>query len=173
MAPRGGSIVLIGFMGTGKSAAGSRLEKRTGWPRYDTDAIIAKQFGATIADIFAQHGEEEFRRCETEILRQLPRTPIVLVTGGGIVLRPENVALIWSLGIVVNLLADEETLLKRVLGRPTRPLLQSPNPRQRLRELLGEREPLYRTAADFTLDTSHLTHEEVVDAILAHAGLRC
>ena len=168
---RGESIVLIGFMGSGKSAAGRQLEKRTGWPRYDTDAIIAHRFGCTISEIFAQHGEEEFRQRETEVLLGLPDRPMIVVTGGGIVLRMENVQRIRELGTVVNLAADEQTLLERVSRRATRPLLNAPNPAARLRELLSLRAPLYREAADFTLDTSHLTHDGVVEAILSRVEL--
>lgn len=171
MTQRGASIVLIGFMGSGKSATGRRLESRTGLPRYDTDAIIAQRCGLTIAEIFAQFGEEEFRRRETEVLRELPAVPMIVVTGGGIVLKPENVELIPRLGLVINLTADEETLFERVSRRETRPLLQGAHPRQRLSELLQLRAPLYERAADFTLDTSHLPHEEVVDAILERVAL--
>ena len=171
MADRGQSIVLIGFMGSGKSAAGRRLEKWTGWPRYDTDAIIAKRWGCSISEIFAEHGEEEFRRRESEVLLELPDRPMILVTGGGVVLRAENVARIRQLGTVVNLTADEQTLLERVSRRSTRPLLRGPDSGAHLRQLLAAREPLYREAADFTLDTSHLTHEAVVEAILAHVEI--
>ena len=158
-------------MGSGKSAAGRRLEKRTGWRRYDTDAMIARQFGMTISDIFAQHGEEEFRTAETAVLLELPADAAVIVTGGGVVLRPQNVQRIRQLGTVVNLTADEQTLLARVSRRATRPLLQGPDPAGPLHELLRAREPLYRDAADFTLDTSHLTHDGVVEAIMTRLEL--
>ncbi|MBA2270005.1 MAG: shikimate kinase [Chthoniobacterales bacterium] len=171
MPERGGAIVLIGFMGSGKSAAGRRLEMRTGWPRYDTDAMISERFGSSINEIFAQHGESEFRRREAEVLLELPRERAIVVTGGGIVLRPGNVECIRELGTVVNLTADEQTLFDRVSRRTSRPLLQGPDPAGRLRELVRERGSLYRSVADFTLDTSHLTRDEVVKAILARVEL--
>jgi shikimate kinase len=92
--------------------------------------------------------------------------PGVIVTGGGIVLRPENVGLLRGLGTLVHLEADEETLFQRVSRRATRPLLQTENPRATLTELLRMRLPLYRQAADFQIDTSRLSHDEVAEAIL-------
>lgn len=167
MTGRGQSIVLIGFMGAGKSSAGKALARRTGLPRFDTDEIVSTRFGLPVTEIFARFGEEEFRDAETEALGQLSgATPAIIVTGGGIVLRPENVKMLRALGRVVSLDADEETLFRRISRRATRPLLQTENPRATLVELLRVREPLYREAADVRLDTSRLTHDEVTDAIL-------
>lgn len=167
MTERGQSIVLIGFMGTGKSSAGKALERRTGLRRFDTDEIVSARFGLPVAEIFTRFGENEFRDAETETLGKLPDGgPAIIVTGGGIVLRPGNVQLLRQLGKVVSLEADEETLLNRLSRRSTRPLLQTENPRATLVELLRVREPLYRAAADVRLDTSRLTHDEVADAIL-------
>lgn len=163
---RGEAIVLIGFMGSGKSSVGRALAGRTGLPLHDTDRIVAARFGLTIAAIFAQHGEAKFRACETDVLAGFARTAAVIVTGGGIVLTSANRSILRGLGLVVNLLADEETLFSRVSRRSNRPLLQTENPRETLRELLRVRGPLYREVADLTVDTSHLTHEEVVDAVL-------
>ncbi|HEV2841078.1 MAG TPA: shikimate kinase [Chthoniobacterales bacterium] len=167
MTGRGQSIVLIGFMGAGKSSAGKALARQTGLPCFDTDEIVATRLGLPVADIFARFGEEQFRDAETEALGQLSNTaPAIIVTGGGIVLRPENVKMLRDLGKVVSLEADEETLFRRISRRLTRPLLQTENPRATLAELLRVREPLYREAADVRLDTSRLTHDEVADAIL-------
>jgi shikimate kinase len=167
MTGRGESIVLIGFMGAGKSSAGRALARRTGLPRFDTDEIVSARFGLAVTEIFAQFGEEQFRDAETEALRQLSSgTAAIIVTGGGIVLRPENVKILRELGSVISLEADEETLFRRIARRSTRPLLQTENPRATLVELLRKREPLYRQAADIRLDTSRLTHDEVAEAIL-------
>ena len=95
-----------------------------------------------------------------------------MVTGGGIVLRPENVQRLRQLGLVINLSADEETLFARISRRHTRPLLRTEDPRSAISELLRVRNPLYFAAADFTLDTSHLRHGEVADAILARIKSR-
>jgi shikimate kinase len=167
MTGRGQSIVLIGFMGAGKSSTGKALERKTGLPRFDTDEIVSARFGLSVQEIFARFGEEEFRDAETEALGQLSEAaPAIIVTGGGIVLRPENVKTLRGLGRVVSLEADEETLFRRISRRATRPLLQTENPRANLVELLRVRDPLYRVAADVRLDTSRLTHDEVADAIL-------
>jgi shikimate kinase len=167
MTERGQSIVLIGFMGAGKSSTGKALARKTGLPRFDTDEIVSTRFGLAIPEIFARFGEEEFRNAETEALRQLSKSaPAIIVTGGGIVLRPGNLKLLRRLGKVVSLEADEETLFRRISRRATRPLLQTENPRATLVELLRLRDPLYRAAADVRLDTSRLTHDEVADAIL-------
>lgn len=167
MTGRGQSIVLIGFMGAGKSSTGKALARKTGLSCFDTDEIVSKRFGSPVAEIFARFGEEDFRDAETEALRQLAGgEPAIIVTGGGIVLRPENVKMLRALGQVVNLEADEETLFRRISRRATRPLLQTENPRATLVELLRARDPLYRAAADIRLDTSRLTHDEVADTIL-------
>jgi shikimate kinase len=167
MTRRGQSIVLIGFMGAGKSAAGRALARKTGLPLFETDDIVSAQFGLSIPEIFATFGEEKFREAESEAIQQFsPEIPAIIVTGGGIVLRPANVQLLRTFGIVISLEADEETLFRRISRRPARPLLQTEDPRATLVELLRIREPLYHSAADVRLDTSRLTHDEVADAIL-------
>lgn len=167
MTGRGQSIVLIGFMGAGKSSTGKALARKTGLPRFDTDEIVASRFGLPVTEIFARFGEEEFRHAETEALGRLSEAaPAIIVTGGGIVLRPGNVKILRELGRVVSLEADVETLFRRISRRATRPLLQTENPRATLVELLRVRDPLYHAAADVRLDTSRLRHDEVADAIL-------
>src|SRR5437762_185707 len=105
----GQAIVLIGFMGAGKSSVGRRLEKSTRFRRFDTDEMIAAKFGLSVPRIFEVHGEDVFRDAESEILRQLnSREPSIIVTGGGIVLRTTHRELLRQLGTVVYLQADEE-----------------------------------------------------------------
>ena len=166
MEQRGEAIVLIGFMGSGKSSAGELLERLTDWPRRDTDQMIAESFGMPITNVFDTHGEPEFRKREAEIVASLAQERAIIVTGGGVVLRQENVERLRRLGTIVNLTADEETLFERVARRDTRPLLRTDDPRATLAELLRVRAPLYRAAADFEVDTSALTREEVAQAIL-------
>ena len=167
MTERGQAIVLIGFMGAGKSSVGRTLAGITGLPRFDTDEMVAARFGATISEIFEQHGEAAFRDAETEALRELSaKAQAVIVTGGGIVTRPENIDLLRALGNVVFLAANEETLFRRISRRATRPLLQTENPRATVTALLEKRMPLYRSAADVEIDTSTLTHDEVAKLIL-------
>ena len=166
MPHRGDAIVLIGFMGAGKSSTGRALMSRTGLPLYDTDRTVAAHFRLPIAEIFLVHGEDAFRATESEALAQIPAGPAIIVTGGGIVLRAENVRIMQECGTVVYLTADEETLFERVSRRATRPLLQTENPRVTVSELLRIREPLYRQAADVVVDTSELTHDGVAEAVL-------
>jgi shikimate kinase len=162
------SIVLIGMMGAGKSSVGRCLQRRTGLARLDTDEMVAKQFGISIREIFETYGEERFRDAETEALVKLsPDRPTIIVTGGGSVLRPENVDFLKRLGTIVWLNADAATLFERALRRNDRPLLQNENPRTAFSELLRERALLYESAADFEIDTSAMSHDEVAEAILS------
>src|SRR5205823_5577090 len=139
------SIVLIGMMGAGKSSVGRCLQRRTGLARIDTDEMVAAEFGMTISEIFAKHREAVFRDAETRTLRKLaPERPAIVVTGGGIVLRQENVDLLKQLGTIVWLTADESVLFERASRRDTRPLLQNENPRNVFADLFPSREPLYR-----------------------------
>src|SRR5467141_3633875 len=131
------SIVLIGMMGAGKSSVGRCLQQRTGLAGLDTDEMVTAQFGIPIAQIFEEHGEERFRIAETEVLRKLaPERPAIVVTGGGIVLRAENIDLLKQLGTIVWITADEATLFERASRRNDRPLLQKENPRAVFLELL-------------------------------------
>jgi shikimate kinase len=167
MKERGDAIVLIGFMGSGKSSVGRTLARMTRLPRFDTDEMVATRFGLTISEIFEAHGEGKFRDAETETLRELSgKGRAIIVTGGGIVLRPENVTLLRELGTMFYLAADEATLFKRISRRTTRPLLRTENPRATVTELLRARLPLYGSAADIEVDTSALTHDEVAKMIL-------
>ena len=167
MNQRGNAIVLIGFMGAGKSSVGRTLARTTGLPRFDTDEMIVARFGLTVAEIFEKHGEEEFREAETEALRELAgQGAAIVVTGGGMVLRPENRQLLRALGFVIHLWADEETLFSRISRRSTRPLLKTENPHATVAELLRKRLPLYREVADAEVDTTPLSHDEVAERIL-------
>lgn len=120
-----------------------------------------------IEKIFSTHGEEHFRDLETETLRSLSaEEPAIIVTGGGIVLRSENVDLLKRLGAVAWLDADEVTLRTRIDRLSDRPLLQTANPEATLSELLEAREPLYRNAADLRVDISQKSPEQIAELIL-------
>jgi shikimate kinase len=161
------SIVLIGFMGTGKSLVGKVLEQHTRFRRFDTDEIISSRLKMPIEKIFSIHGEEHFRDLETETLRFLSAAePAIIVTGGGIVMRSENIDLLKQLGAVVWLDADEATLRTRIHRLNDRPLLQTANPEETLSELLEAREPLYKNAADLRVDISQKNPEEIAELIL-------
>ena len=162
----GRSVVLIGFMGAGKSAVGRELAHQTKLTRHDTDEIIRMRFGISIPEIFAQQGENIFRDAETDALRDLKgRSGLILVTGGGIVLRDENVRLLRSMGMTIWLDAPEEILWRRASRRQNRPLLQTLNPRAQFTSLLRARLPLYQSAADHRIDTSDATVPEVAGQI--------
>jgi shikimate kinase len=168
MADRGNSLVLIGFMGTGKSAAGRLIARRLRLTRVDTDELVVQELGAPIATIFAEHGEKIFRDAETAVLNRLQlNDAAVIVTGGGVVLREENVRRLRELGTLIRLNADEDTIFRRISRRGTRPLLKTADPRATLRSLLATREVFYSAAADATVDTSTLTHEQTADEIIA------
>jgi shikimate kinase len=155
------------MMGMGKSVVGKALEQKTGLPRFDTDEIISSKSKMPIKEIFSTHGEEHFRNLETETLRSMSlEEPAIIVTGGGIVLRAENMDLLRQLGTVVWLDADEATLRTRIRGLSDRPLLQTANPRAALSELLAAREPLYRRAADIRVDVSQKNPHQIAELIL-------
>jgi shikimate kinase len=158
-------IILIGFMGTGKSAVGRALSRRLSTRQIDTDHEIERRFGKPIPRIFAEDGETAFREAETGLLREMAaaeepgaRKPMVISTGGGTPLREENAALLRSIGSVVLLDAAPRVILERVAHNlPNRPLLASSPlpPLERIRQLLAERRPRYIAAANHIIDTSY------------------
>ena len=159
------------MMGAGKSSVGRSLHRRTGLALHDTDEIVTSKFGMSIPEIFAEHGEKEFRETETEALRRVrTEEPTIIITGGGIVLRKENVEIIKKQAVIVWLDGDEETLFARASRKQNRPLLQTKNPRRTFSQILGARRPLYANIANIRVDTSVLTDEEVAVAILAKLG---
>jgi len=159
-------------MGTGKSSVARHLEKLLDWPVFDTDATIAETVGMPVAEIFSELGEERFRTEETLALERIePATPSIVVTGGGAILRPQNIVRLRELGTVVCLTADLAIVGKRLQSTTDRPLLQTGNPEATIERLLREREPLYQAAADLTIDTSSLTHAEVAESICESLAL--
>ena len=164
------NIVLIGFMGSGKSSVGRRVASHLRFQFVDADALIVERSGLEIATHFARHGEAHFRDLETGVLEscgQFSRT--VLATGGGVVVREENRALLREIGFVVQLTASEETIFERVSRNTKRPLLRTADPRATVREMIAARQPLYDAAAQLTVDTTKLTHAAAADAIIAAA----
>jgi len=173
MGSKARSIVLIGMMGAGKSSVGRCLRRRTGLAGVDTDEAVASKFQLSIPEIFSKYGEDRFREIETQVLMEFaPEHTAIITTGGGIILRDENVALLKCLGTIVWLEAEEETLFERASRRGERPLLKTENPRATLSRLLRERVPLYAKAADFRVNTTELTHDQVADVILAEIESR-
>ena len=169
MVPRE-NIVLTGFMGSGKSAVGRRVAGRLRFQFVDTDRLIVERAGMPVSEIFARHGEEHFRDLETEALESLDvRRGCVIATGGGVVVKERNRAILARLGFTVWLTASEDVIFHRVSRNDKRPLLQTGDPRATIRALLAARRPLYESAAQFTLDTSALSHDEAAGAVVAAA----
>jgi len=161
------NIVLIGFMGTGKSSVGRLLANRLRRPFIDTDKKIENDCGISIKEIFEQYGEQAFRFQERVVITKVSRyTNTVIATGGGVVLTPENVNRLKSNGILIALTASLDTILERTGRRNARPLLNGPDRKQTVAKLLGERSALY-DVADYTIDTSIETPHQVVENIIS------
>ena len=160
-------IVLIGFMGAGKSTVGRALAAELGRELLDTDQMIEEKAGCRITEIFARQGEPAFRRLEEEILKQLAeeKAPAVISTGGGMPVFEKNRPALRRLGTVVYLQVKPETVLKRLKGDTTRPLLQGGGAESRVRELLAEREPAYRDTAHEVVPVDGMSADEVVRRI--------
>ncbi|WP_333713839.1 shikimate kinase [Yoonia sp.] len=141
------TVVLVGMMGSGKTAIGRALAAELDVPFVDSDAAIEEAAAATIAEIFARDGEDFFRKREEEVLRRLLSGPPGIVsTGGGAFLSEANRAAIADLGIAVWLDADLATLWERVRHKDTRPLLRTADPKATLAEIFHKRTPIYRQA---------------------------
>ena len=164
------NIVLIGFMGSGKSSVGRLLARRLRFQFLDTDMLVAERAGMTIPEIFKQHGEQRFRERESAVLESLlGMKRRVVATGGGIVTRPENIPLLRRLGLVVLLTADPEEIYRRVSRNTERPLLQVEDPRARVLEMMTERQQQYDEAAQFRVDSTRLRHDDVSSLIINEA----
>src|SRR5712691_1988715 len=171
------SIVLVGIMGSGKSSIGRRVALRLGIPFVDADAEIEKAAGMTIPDIFAMHGEPDFRAGEARVIaRLLESGPQVLATGGGAFMNADTRAVIGAKGVSVWLKAEFDVLMRRIKRRHDRPLLKTDDPGATLRALMDERYPVY-ALADVTVQSREVPHEKIVDEIVsglaAHLGLPC
>ena len=161
------NLVLIGFMGSGKSSVGRELAKRWGFRFVDTDSMIRHKYELSIPEIFARYGEAFFREAEYQALVRLRGTTrSVVATGGGIVMQPRNLPLLKELGTVVWLSADHSTIMDRVGKSTHRPMLQAENLEESVTRLLAERIPFYLKAADLRIDTSGLNHGGVADRIV-------
>jgi len=160
------SIVLIGLMGAGKTAVGRRLANRLDLPFIDADTEIEVAAGASVSEIFAEHGESYFRRGERKVIaRLLEGGPQVLATGGGAYMDAETRANIKARGLSVWLKAEIKVLLKRVGRRDSRPLLTAGNPEKVMKKLMEERYPIYEEA-DVTVESRDVPHEVIVGAVI-------
>jgi shikimate kinase len=161
------SIILIGFMGAGKSTVADRLSHMIEMDVIDTDEMIVGQSGMSINEIFSRFGEEHFRDLETAALRTLAeRDPLIVSCGGGTPLRRENVDIMRSFGVIVWLSAQPQTIYDRVHLSTTRPLLKNNNTVEGIERLLNDRLPLYERAADVIIPTDELTVDEVCRSLV-------
>ncbi|MDE7326288.1 MAG: shikimate kinase [Lachnospiraceae bacterium] len=161
------NIILIGFMGSGKTSVGGKLSRALHYDFLDTDGMLEEEFGCTIREFFAEWGEEEFRKRETMLLSGLSKklTKTVLSTGGGLPLCPQNAKLLREMGRVIYLKASEEETVKRLSGDTTRPILAGEDLRVKVHRLLEERMPLYKAAAHYTLETDGKSFYEIINEI--------
>lgn len=156
-------IILIGFMGSGKSTMGKLIANKLKCSFVDTDHYIEKKEGRTISDIFADDGEDYFRSLETEVLKELleSKERMVLSLGGGTPLRQENRVLLKDAGYVIFLKVTPEEAYDRLKGDTKRPLLQVSNPKEQIAKLLDFRNPIYEAAADYVLLEENKTLDDV------------
>lgn len=161
------NILLIGFMGTGKSTVSAYLKSKLGMKEVDTDKMIEEQEGMSISDIFARKGEDTFRNMETELLKRLKAEHNLIVScGGGMALRDTNAAIMKEAGTVVWLTAEPETILERVKNDDSRPLLRGNKNTDFIADLLEKRSSKYKAASDFSVATDKRRPEDICDEIV-------
>lgn len=160
------NIVLIGFMGTGKTTVGKQLASTLSMKFLDMDNVIVERTGKSIPDIFAQDGEQHFRALERNLAHELSKqSGLIIATGGGIVLNPANISDLSRTGLVVCLSATPAKILERVATDTNRPLLASGDKMEKIEELLYKRKPLYDSISN-QIDTTNLSVEEITENII-------
>ncbi|OGS20414.1 MAG: hypothetical protein A2252_10270 [Elusimicrobia bacterium RIFOXYA2_FULL_39_19] len=159
------NIVITGFMGTGKTTISQKLSKKLGWDYVDTDKIIEKNTNMNITDIFSKFGETHFRNLETEAAKiSMEKDKQVIATGGGIVLKDENMDIFKTNAVIINLSAKAETIYKRIRGSKTRPLLNKPEPLKEINRLLKARSRFYKEC-NYRVITDGLNVNQIVNKI--------
>lgn len=158
------NIILIGYMGSGKSTVGKKAAKALEYTFLDTDSLIEQAEGMTISRLFEEKGEPYFREQETETIRRLISEPKgkIIATGGGLPMREGNSDLLKELGTVIYLKAETDTLLKRLSGDTVRPLLQNGDLREKINTMLAVRGPVYEKCADVILETDNMSFYEII-----------
>ena len=167
------NIILIGFMGSGKSTIGRKLSEKYGLKHIDTDWYIEKEQNMKISDIFSKKGEEYFRNLETECIKELAQVcdNCVISVGGGLPVREVNRSLLKELGIVVYLEASVNELVKRLSKDTSRPLLAGGNLREKIESLMTAREALYKDAADVIVKTDGRRFEDMYADIVSAVNI--
>ncbi len=161
-------IILIGYMGCGKTTLGKKISFRKKIALLDTDKMIEQKQRKTISEIFDEDGEAAFRMMETECLKEIMSYSdrYVISVGGGLPLKEENRKLLKELGCVFYLRARPDTIYGRLRNDTTRPLLRGDNPADKIREMIQARDPLYRKAADVIVDVDEKGYEKIIGEIL-------
>lgn len=164
------NIVLTGFMGTGKTEVGRELSRILGWKLIDVDDEIVKNQNISINEIFGRFGEPAFRDIETEMIGKVSRNRNVIIsTGGGAVLKQQNMDILRENGVIICLSATPETIFERTSTNSERPLLKVEDPLGRIRELMEFRRPFYEKA-DIMIDTEQKTPLSIAEEILERMG---
>ena len=165
------NIVLVGFMGTGKSVVGKLLAEKLCREFLELDEIIEKREGVSIKDIFEKKGEGYFRRLEKSVVKDASeKKDAVISAGGGAIVDEENFRNLKKSGVIICLEASPDIILRRTRDLATRPILNVSNPKAKIEELLKKREPYYKKA-DFRINTDNLTVKQVVEKIIELGGL--
>ena len=162
------NIVLVGFMGTGKSAVGRVIAQKLEFHFIDTDDVIEQTSKAKISDIFAEHGEDYFRDLESQAVKSVTLMKNqVVATGGGVVLRSSNIDLLRTRGPIFCLNATPKAIWDRVRSSRSRPLLRGPEPLKKIETLLDKRAPYY-ALADHQIETTGVSVDRVADEIISY-----
>lgn len=160
------NIIITGFMGTGKTTVGKIISNKLNFIFLDIDELIEKTTGMKISEIFKKFGENRFRDIETEMVKiVIKKRGQVISTGGGVVLREENLHNLKKSGIIFCLTASPNTIFERTKGCKDRPLLQVDNPQDKIKKLMNERRPFYEKAG-IIINTDGLTASEVADRMI-------
>jgi len=166
------NIVLVGFMGTGKSSVGRAVAGLLGMSFVDMDDVIELRAKKKISAIFAEEGEKHFRSLERALVKELSaQTGLVIACGGGVVLNPDNISDYSRTGTVICLMADPDTILKRVSGSSHRPLLEGDEKSKKIISLLESRRALYG-AIPIRIDTSTMSVADVAGEVIRLAGCK-
>ncbi len=163
------NLILIGFMGSGKTTVGLKLSYRLRTPVEDTDKLIEQREEKTISELFAEEGEAHFRKLETALLEEIKDRNYtrILSVGGGTVVNPVNRKLLKECGTVIYFRVRPETVYERVKNDTARPLLQCEDPLSKIKELMEARKQAYEECADIIIDVDELSQDEVADRIVA------
>lgn len=160
------NIILIGFMGCGKSTIGKKVSVNIGCKFLDTDLKIQNDMNMTINEIFEKYGEPYFRKLEKDLCKKASlNAPMVIATGGGIIKDPENIDFLKTNGIFIYLKSSSEKIYKNIKNDNSRPLLNVKNKKEKINELLEQRIPLYEKSADITVDISNIEIPEITSCI--------